>query len=493
MCGIVGIIGTPFAAKESYLGLLMLQHRGQDSAGILSFDPKSHSFHLEKNLGHVKEAINEQQINNLVGDCAIAHTRYSTIGKVRREEVQPMSMTYPYGIGMVHNGNLLNAEELKDSLLRKNRRMIASRNDLEVMMNILAKELEKHSQEFSFCDVENAVKEILNTTKGGYSGLALIAGQGLLAFKDPHALRPLCWGKRKLTQEEIDINQRELEYSYCFASESKSLEFLGYEDIEELVPGQLIFITQDGKVHSKIISNEKPFPCMFEWIYFANADSTIWNKNVYQMRLKFGELLGESLKAKNLNIDIVVPVPDTSRPSAITIAEKLQKPYREILIKNRYAQRTFILNRQKEREKAVNLKMNVVKEEVKGKNILLIDDSVVRGTTSKRIISLLKDCGAESVVLASTCPPIIKPCFFGIDFPDEKDLIAAGKTEKEMADIVGADSIHFLSIDDLKKSFAQLNTCMACLNGKYPIDTSAAQKMIETRIKHEETSLPGIR
>jgi amidophosphoribosyltransferase len=230
---------------------------------------------------------------------------------------------------------------------------------------------------------------------------------------------------------------------------------------------------------------------MFEWIYFANADSTIWNKNVYQMRLKFGEILGKRLSKQNLDIDIVVPVPDTARPSAITISEALKTPYREVLIKNRYTQRTFILNKQEDREKMVKLKLNVVASEVKGKNVLLVDDSIVRGTTSSRIIKLLKDNGAKNVYIASTCPPIIKPCYFGIDFPNSEELIAFNKTCSEISKAIKSDAVFYLEVDELRQAFENINTCRACVDGQYPIDTKEANRMINTRISHEKNTVPG--
>lgn len=490
MCGIVGILGTPYAAKESYLGLLMLQHRGQDSAGILTYDTQSNSFNLEKNLGRIDQAISEDTINSMPGDCAIAHTRYSTIGTIRKEEIQPMLVSYPYGIGMAHNGNLLNVDTIKEDLLLKNKRLVLSKNDLEIMIHLFAEKLSTEDQDLDFSHLSRAVKEIYNKVQGAYSTVSIIAGYGLVAFKDPKALRPLVWGKRELTKEEKDLNNSDLEFSYAVASESKSLNFLGYDEIKELKQGELLYISTEGKIHLKQLGEEKANPCMFEWIYFANADSNIWDKSVYQKRLNFGELLGEDLRSKNLTFDIVVPVPDTSRPSAITISEKLNLPYREVLIKNRFSQRTFMLNSQSAREKAVHLKLNVVKEEIIGKDVLLVDDSIVRGTTSKRIIQLLKDNGAKSVCIASTCPPIIHPCYFGIDFPDQNNLIAANKNHYEIADYIGADAVYYLSIEDLKKAFAQLNTCMACLDGEYPIDISAANKMISSRIKNEKVNLP---
>ncbi|MDP7319845.1 MAG: amidophosphoribosyltransferase [Bacteriovoracaceae bacterium] len=488
MCGVIGILGTPYAARESYLGLLMLQHRGQDSAGVMSYDEQTKTFYSEKNLGHIKEAIAEDSLTHLYGNSAIAHTRYSTIGQIRKDEIQPMLMNYPYGILMAHNGNLINSQEVKDELMKKNKRFIVSKNDLEIMMNLLAEELPKRSEKLNFTDITKAIKVLYEKINGAYSTVTYIADQGLIAFKDPKSIRPLVWGKRKLTTEEKKSSS--FNFSYAVASESKSLEFLGYSDIQELKNGEVLFIDTNEKIFQEQISCELPLPCMFEWIYFANADSKIWEHNVYQFRLKLGNYLGETLKKKNLPIDIVVPVPDTSRPSAITLSEVLQRPYREVLIKNRYAQRTFILNSQLEREKAIHLKMNVVKEEVKDKNILLVDDSIVRGTTSKKIIQLLKRSGAKKVYLVSTCPPIIKPCYYGIDFPHEEDLLAANKTPEQMAKTVGADAVFFLPFKKLQQAFSGRKTCDACLTGNYPINIDHAQEMIKTRVTHEKSNLP---
>lgn len=492
MCGIVGIIGTPNAAKESYLGLLMLQHRGQDSAGILSLDLKSNEFHIEKNLGHVKIAINEESLLDVAGDeISIGHTRYSTIGRIRKEDIQPMFMSYPYGIGMVHNGNLVNTQSIKEKLLSENQRYTLSQNDLEVMMNLMAQGLSENISDNDFEKILSSIQKIFATSVGGYAVLSILANHGLIAFKDPNALRPLVWGRRKLTEEELKFSTSKTGFAYAVASESNALNFLGYEDIVELVPGEILYISKEGKIFNKILSENIARPCMFEWIYFANADSTIWNKNVYQMRLKFGEIIGERLAQENLDIDIVVPVPDTARPSAITISEALQKPYREVLIKNRYTQRTFILNKQDDRDKMVKLKLNVVAAEVKDKNVLLVDDSIVRGTTSSRIIKLLKDNGARSVYIASTCPPIIKPCFFGIDFPNSEELIAYNKTAAEIANSINADGVFFLRIEELRLAFHEVNTCRACVDGEYPINIQEANTMIKTRISHEKTTVPG--
>lgn len=478
MCGILGIIGTPYAAKECYLGLMMLQHRGQDSAGITSYNRASNSFHSEKNMGHVKEAIQENILPRLSGEMAISHTRYSTIGLIRKDEIQPMCMNYPFGLSMVHNGQVSNSHELTQELFQHSKRMLLTQNDLEILMNVLAEKiiaqnLEGSHHQFLF----KAVEALLQEVEGGYSCLTMVANFGMLAFKDPHGIRPLVMGVKQVQDQRI----------YGFASESKTLEFLDFEKIEELAQGEVVFVDLQGNLFRKIFSPEKPSPCMFEWIYFANADSTLWNKNVYQLRLKLGELLAENLYPRKEEFDIVVPVPDTSRPSAIMLSEKLNLPYREVLIKNRYAQRTFILNQQKEREKAVHLKLNVVQEEVKGKRILLVDDSIVRGTTSKHIIKLLRQKGAKTVSLVSTCPPIKRPCFYGIDFPEPEALVAHNSSPTQIANQIGANEIFYLSIKQLTTAFGRLNTCQACLGEAYP--TAVDQmKFLATRIKKDEVS-----
>lgn len=490
MCGIVGIIGTPNAAKESYLGLLMLQHRGQDSAGILSFNPKNLEFNFDKNLGHIKEALNEKAISKTQAEMSIAHTRYSTIGHVRKEEIQPMFMSYPYGLGMVHNGNIINADEVKTSLLAQKNRFVLTKNDLEVMMNIMAQSLSENPQIAEFEKIQKATQTIYDNIKGGYSLISIIAGHGLLAAKDPNGIRPLVWGRRKLSSAERAQTLHQNEFSYAVASESNTLNFLGYENIIELEAGEILYINEKGKIYNKKLNENMARPCMFEWIYFANADSTIWNQNVYSTRLELGRKLGEKINKLGFDIDMVVPVPDTSRPSAITISEVIKKPYREVLIKNRYTQRTFILNNQEDREKVIKLKLSVVSELIRDKNVLLVDDSIVRGTTSKRIIKLLKDNGARNVYIASTCPPIINPCFYGIDFPTKEELVANDKNYVEIAKTIGATEVIYLDLAEFKKVFPKTNNCMACLDGNYPVKIENREGIKRARINNEKTELP---
>lgn len=479
MCGIVGIIGNQDAATEAYHGLLMLQHRGQDSAGLLSYDLEKKHFNIKKNLGLVDQVFNEDEILKLKGSSAIGHTRYSTIGKIIPEDIQPMLLGYPFGIGIAHNGNIINFKNIKDHLYQEKKRAVFSNNDLEAILHLLASEISEKIQtkRLSPKIVFDAIRNVITTAEGGVSAVSIIGELGLVAFKDPNGIRPLILGRKENPTGG---------YSYCFASESTVLNFLNYQVVRDLSPGEAVIITNDGQIHSKDLTDTKQSPCMFEWIYFANAESTILGKNIYQVRLELGKLLSKEVKKdlKNLPLpDMIVPVPDTSRPSAISLAEELNLPYREILIKNRYIQRSFILNNQKLRDNAVKLKLNAVKEQVVGKNILLVDDSIVRGTTSKRIIQMLKEAGAKNIYFASTCPPITSPCFYGIDFPKKEELIAFDKNKDQIAKSINAQKVIYLELEKLKDAIGLPDFCHACLSGKYPTSIDQSEIMIANRVK----------
>ena len=463
MCGIVGVVGTQRASHEVHQALLMLQHRGQDSAGILSVDSATGKFHLHKELGQVSTVFERKNLDQLLGNSAIGHTRYSTIGEVREADLQPMALSLPVSMGMVHNGNVSNYKSMRDELL-STQRFFMSDNDLEIILHLIAEgyaSAQMLSQNV-FENLSSSVSRVLKKVEGGYSVIGLLANQGMFAFRDKHGIRPLILGSRK----EPNGNT-----AYCLTSESCALKFLGYEVDRDLRPGELIWIDRDGKLKSRDLTQEKSLPCMFEWIYFSSADSTLEKKNVYEVRLKLGELLAQRIRKQNqikpIHFDVVAPVPDTSRPSAIALAENLGIPFREVLIKNRYVQRSFITNGQDKRQLAVGLKFSVINELVQGKSVLLVDDSVVRGTTSKKIIELLRRYGAKEVYFASTCPPIVHPCFYGIDFPSHQELIANLRTEKEVAECLGADGIYYSAIEDLDAALSHSTFCSACLNGNY--------------------------
>jgi amidophosphoribosyltransferase len=449
-------------------GLLILQHRGQDSAGITSHDYGSAKFFTHKDLGQVSQVFAGGQLSKLHGEVAIGHTRYSTIGDIKDCDLQPMMVSYPYTISMAHNGNLSNFTELKEELTRSGH-FFTSDNDLEVLLHLLTQNLSRTGEGEFFDKLAGAVKEVLVKAEGGYSVIATIGGEGFMAFRDRFGIRPLVYGVKRTTEGKL---------THCFASESSVLQFLGYSEIGEVAPGELILVRPDGKLLQRSLFKSGSLPCMFEWIYFAGAESSMAGRSVYETRLKLGRQLGTRIKSSEIvpEIDVVVPVPDTSRASAIALSEELDLPYREVLIKNRYVQRSFIQNGQDRRKMTVNLKFSVIREQVAGKNILLVDDSIVRGTTSRKIVNLLREHGAKNVYLASTCPPIVSPCYYGIDFPTTQELVASHKSEAEIEASLNVEKVFYNDISDLHQALEQLDFCRSCLNSEYPYPVREGRK-----------------
>lgn len=503
MCGIVGVFGTPFSSQEVYQGLLLLQHRGQDAAGILSYDFSSKDFHHYKDLGLISDVFTPEVLGGFSGQMSIAHNRYSTIGPKKKNsnqidkkrDIQPMMINYPFGIGMVHNGNLVNYFDLKEKLQSEKDRHLFTMNDLEALINLLSEGLsERMKSSFSFDKLKLSVQALFDQAHGGFSVLGMLADKGLFAFRDPHGLRPLILGERELTEEEKSLFPKHFNKSYCLASESNALNFLGYKVLRDLEPGEILFIDDSGEIYSSTsyakIKKVEPRPCMFEWVYFANPESVLEERSVYSTRLEFGKKMAEEIQELidrgEMSPDIVVPIPETSRVAAISLSETLKIPYREVLIKNRYIQRSFILNTQESRNRAVALKLTAIASEIKGKNILLIDDSIVRGTTSKRIIDMVKEAGAKEVYFASTCPPIKYPCYYGVDMPDPNELIANSRTVEEVRVYLGADKLIYLKEEALKKSIGRNDLCSACLSGCYPVDVSSASTFNSMRSLHRE-------
>ena len=478
MCGVIGIIGPKsetnqsWAAYEVYNGLLKLQHRGQDAAGILSLD--SDQFHLKKNLGLVPTALTKDDLDGLYGSIAIGHTRYATAGADSLSDLQPMLADSAYGLGMAHNGNLVNYHELARHCKQDLQMPLRSTNDLEVFLRLWCYSLQQGSvspQNISFSDAVNATRNTFTQVDGAYAVVGILENMGLFAFRDPQGIRPLVLG-RKITDNGI---------FHCVASETSALDFLEYEILRDVLPGELIFISPEGNLHSKIVQNEKKNAhCMFEWVYFAGAESQLDDKSVYRSRLNLGKVLAKRVTAAiergEIEPDIVCPVPDTSRPATISLAEEIGIPYREAFIKNRYIQRSFILSSQEARERAVKLKLSPIVSEIKGKNILLVDDSVVRGTTSRNIVILLKKYGAKKITLAITCPPIRHGCFYGIDFPDTRELIATDRNLNEIAEWIGVDQILYLDTNDLEEAIGTNALCMGCINGKYPTQNRGSEE-----------------
>ena len=450
MCGIVGVWGEN-APQITLEGLLAVQHRGQDSCGILCFNE---SIIMKKDLGLVTEVFSDW---NLPKAClSIGHTRYPTIGMKPEQDIQPFYVNYPYGIGFCHNGNMVNYLELKKEMEGKKRRF-SSTSDGELLLNIFADELLNN-------DIFSAIANVMDRVLGSYSSLSMIAeGRGkIIIVRDPWGIKPLVFGYK----------------NGCFlaASESVTLDKVGIppKDVE---PGEVIIL--DGEnIERTQLRKERHAHCMFEWVYFSRADSIIEGRSVYETRLELGRNLDLEQK-----VDVVIPVPDTARPAALGFAEAHGLPYREGLIKNRYAGRSFIMATQKKREQAVS-KLNVIKSEIEGKKIALIDDSIVRGTTSRKIVSLIRSAGAREVHLFSSCPKIVYPCFYGIDFPSKRELIAS----RGEVDTIGADSVTYQSLEGLQKAIGLPDLCMACLNGDYPVECSTAQ--FETmREKEREESI----
>jgi amidophosphoribosyltransferase len=505
MCGIVGLIGTPDAARDAFLGLTTLQHRGQDAAGILSFD--SDGFHRVKNVGLVDSIFTRENMAPLTGNMAVGHARYSTIGKGDLVDVQPFLISYPYGIGMVHNGNIVNVNELAQDLKVRARRHLLTHSDTEIVLNLFAEGMANTppplagggdvgvTSEEQFESICGAVSNIYKKVNGSYSIITLIADLGLVAFRDPHGIRPLVWGKRPTRRSDEANGSLESGEAHCLASESVSLDFLGYEKIRDIAPGEVILIDLKGRVFSRVLDNRGARNCMFEWVYFASPESVIDEVPVYGTRIELGRSLGKLLKKqieeRKIEADIIVPVPETSRIAAIALAEELGIPYREVLIKNRYIKRTFILDSQEKRQKAVNLKLSPVRSEIVGKRVILVDDSIVRGTTSKKIIELVRQAGASKVFFVSTCPPIQHPCFYGIDFPDESELIASGRSNRQICEALGADEVVYQNVEGLKQAIdaakrgaarpetpsaavTKVTPCTACLDGSYPTDVSSS-------------------
>ncbi|MGD2247690.1 MAG: amidophosphoribosyltransferase [Candidatus Methanofastidiosia archaeon] len=459
MCGIIGSLTHKGTAPQIALESLMsIQHRGQDSCGILWFND---NIKLKKDVGLVSEVFSPWEVQT--GQVAIGHVRYPTIGTDPARDAQPFYVNYPYGLGLAHNGNIVNYCELRRELLEKRRRL-QSRCDGELLLNVFAEELIDNS-------IEQAAENVMERVLGSYSAVSVVADKkGKLGiFRDPLGIRPLVMGRNNDT--------------VMACSESVALDKFGMSS-EDVLPGEVIIVDKntsttinEENITRISLKTEHHAHCMFEWVYFSRVDSVIEGKSVYETRLNLG---------KNLTLDhdadVVIPVPDTARPAALGFAEKYDIPYREGLIKNRYAGRSFIMATQKKREKAVS-KLNVIKSEIKGKKIALIDDSIVRGTTSRRIVSMIRNAGAKEVHLYSSCPKIVFPCFYGIDFPSKKELIAS----QGEIDTIGADSVTYQTLDGLKNAIGLPDLCMACLNGDYPVECCTAQFETMREKEREET------
>jgi amidophosphoribosyltransferase len=465
MCGIIGIVSKNPVNQLLYDGLLVLQHRGQDAAGIVTTD--GNTFFMHKNNGLVKDVFQTRHMRSLIGNVGIGHVRYPTAGSSSAAEAQPFYVNSPFGIVLGHNGNLTNAQQLKSEMFRQDLRHINTNSDSEVLLNVLAHEIEKTSRnavlntDMAF----DAVSALHKRCKGAYAVVAMIANFGLLAFRDPNGIRPLVIGKLETA----------LGTEYIVASESVALDVLGFEMMRDVAPGEAVFIDMDGNFFSRQCSDEaKLNPCIFEYVYLARPDSIIDGVSVYQTRLDMGKSLAEKIKREwsDKKIDVVIPIPDTSRPSALQVGIALGLDYREGFIKNRYIGRTFIMPGQALRKKSVRQKLNPIGIEFKGKNVLLVDDSIVRGTTSQQIVQMARDAGANKVYFASAAPPVRFPNVYGIDMPSRDELLATGRTDEQICQEIGADALIYQDLDALVEGVKLGNPHIknfdcSCFDGKY--------------------------
>jgi len=466
MCGIVGVVATGPVNQLLYDSLQLLQHRGQDAAGIAT--GAGNTFSMWKGNGMVREIFRTRNMRNLTGNAGIAHVRYPTAGSATNpEEAQPFYVNAPFGITLGHNGNLTNAEQLKNEMFRIDRRHINTTSDSEVLLNVLAHELQEQSSSVTLDPptIFRAVAGLHRRVRGAYACVAHIAGHGILAFRDPFGIRPLCYG----------ISETEGGTEYLVASESVALEGLGFNLVRDVGPGEAIFIDLDGNFHAQQCAQDVSLnPCIFEYVYFARPDSVIDGVSVYASRLKMGEYLAEKVKREFRagDIDVVMPIPDTSRPAAMQLAMKLGIEFREGYFKNRYVGRTFIMPGQSVRRKSVRQKLNALPTEFKGKNVLLVDDSIVRGTTSREIVHMARESGARRVIFASAAPPVRYPNVYGIDMPTRSELIAHDRSDEEIRRLIEADGLVYQDIDAMKRSVSELSPKLrnfeaSCFDGVY--------------------------
>ncbi|MBC8952391.1 amidophosphoribosyltransferase [Xenorhabdus sp. PB62.4] len=451
MCGIVGIVGFTPVNQSIYDALTVLQHRGQDAAGIATID-SNNEFRLRKANGLVKDVFETRHMLRLQGTIGIGHVRYPTAGSSSASEAQPFYVNSPFGITLAHNGNLTNAHKLKKMLFENARRHVNTTSDSEILLNIFANELTQFPNfPLEPDNIFAAVAEMHRKVRGAYACVAMIIGHGLVAFRDPHGIRPLVLGKRTL---EDGRNE------YMVASESVALDTLGFEFLRDVASGEAIYITENGQLFTRqCAENPSLTPCLFEFVYLARPDSFIDKISVYNARLRMGKKLGEKISREweDLHIDVVIPVPETSCDVALEIAHILNKPYRQGFVKNRYVGRTFIMPGQNERRKSVRRKLNANRAEFRGKNVLLVDDSIVRGTTSEQIVELAREAGAKKVYFASAAPEVRFPNVYGIDMPNANELIAHGREVDEIRQLIGADALIYQDLQDLIQAVREEN------------------------------------
>ena len=492
MCGIVGVVSNAPVNQLIYDALLLLQHRGQDAAGIVT--QQDRKFHMHKAKGMVRDVFRTRNMRALPGHSGLGQVRYPTAGDAyNEEEAQPFYVNAPFGIVLVHNGNLTNADALKAELFTTDHRHITTESDSEVLLNVLAHELGRATRGAALGpeEVFAAVSAVHRRIRGSYAVIAQIAGRGMLAFRDPFGIRPLDLG-------------RSADGGVMLASESVALEGTGFTPERDVAPGEAVFVTLDGTVHTRQCAPQAQLsPCIFEYVYLARPDSVLDGISVYQARMNLGEALAKRVisTVPPDQIDVVIPIPESSRPSATELARLLGKPYREGFVKNRYVGRTFIMPGQAVRKKSVRQKLNAIASEFAGRNVLLVDDSIVRGTTSKEIVQMAREAGARKVYLASAAPPVRYPNVYGIDMPTKDELVAHGRSVEEIRQIIGADALIYQDVDAMKRAIGQLNPSLrgfdaSCFDGVYvtgDITEGDIDRMNQQRVKTDEREAEGSR
>ena len=485
MCGIIGAVAKTPVNQLLYDGLLLLQHRGQDAAGIVTAERQT--FHMHKGPGYVRDVFRTRDMRSLPGSLGIAHCRYPTAGSAFASgEAQPFYVNSPFGIVLGHNGNLTNAAELKQEMYRSDLRHINTNSDSEVLLNVLAHELERAATgpRLDPERVFSAVANVHRRCRGAYAVVAMIAGSGLLAFRDPFDIRPLVIGR----------NDTDIGPEWMVASESVALDSLGFRVERDVAPGEAVLIDEAGGFHSRQCAAQSVLsPCIFEYVYLARPDSVIDGVSVYEARLHMGEHLAAKIgrQYRHLDIDVVIPVPDTSRPAALQLAGRLGLTYREGFVKNRYVGRTFIMPGQTIRRKSVRQKLSAISMEFKDKNVLIVDDSIVRGTTSREIVQMARDSGANRVFFASSAPPVRFPNVYGIDMPTRTELIATGRTEDEIARHIGADAVIYQDLDALKSAVRDANPRLerfeaSCFDGHYITGDVTTEYLAEVEQRRDD-------
>lgn len=468
MCGIVGIVGQHHVAEELVYALHMLQHRGQDAAGILTL---TDHFHLQKKRGLVAQVFNDQDIAALPGTIGIGHVRYATQGTHTDQDAQPFYLSFPQAMGLIHNGNITNATALRNYFMDRGYHFLSSTNDAELLLGLMMEEFAESPRQTMTPDlIFRAIEKTQTMAEGAYAVIGILGNGGLLAFQDPHAIRPLLIGKRQNPKMSSTP-------TYALASESTCLEVLGFEVMGELGPREAVYITHAGEIHwykPQPADQKKRRFCVFEYIYFAREDTRFWNRSVMQLRTAMGQALAKHFKQRDLHPDIVIDVPSSAWFFATALARELGIPYEKGLLKNKYIGRSFILASQSMRDAAVRLKLHVLPDAVRGKKVAVVDDSLVRGTTARRIIRQLRQAGAAAVYFVSAAPPVRYPCVYGIDMADRAELIAAQNNHKMLCEELGADALIFQDLSDLKSVMQDDQFCFACFEGIYPtqIDTA---------------------